>query len=463
MQMHRRESEYNRPLEFCDCMFRSVYFALCAHPSRKFEQKVGVSCIRDLMQRVLNDPGSSWTTEWEMCYNCMYDYIVSHGTASLRLRGNHRLFAPWVGRFFASDTVRTRQMFVQLARYHVLEMRVHCTEPECIALRCFLEAHAIHMEVHTSLPAMSTLSRTNESMFIHLFQNERGHFNQIVDVTAARLDVFHYDEFHNALHGVGLGRGVAESSQLGTFQRSSESQSISSASQSLSSESQSQSSASQSQSSASQSQSSAAQSHSSASQSPSSASQSSVSSSQRPSQSSGASQSPVAGGASPPPVAGDASQSHVSSESQSTVSSDSHSSVSSSSVSSRSPLISLGTSRSPLISLGTSRSYSTLSPSHSSLKKKKVHLTSPHLTARTSSVSSPNPSTFGMSVDETDASHVEQIKKKQVAHERKLLFKKCATVQLLIEAYLKSQGYTRCELHYHNKRVLHVKAKPNDG
>ena len=87
------------PTEYCDCLFRSVYSALHAHP--ELEQKVRVYCIDDLMRRVLNEPGSVWTTGWEGCYGGVYDHIVSRGVS----RGASCLrVSTWIERFFALDT-----------------------------------------------------------------------------------------------------------------------------------------------------------------------------------------------------------------------------------------------------------------------------------------------------------------------------------------------------------------------
>ena len=199
MQPYRCESDDHRPFDYCDCLFRSVYSALRAHPSQ-VEKKIGLSCIYDLMQRVINEPGSLWTAEWEKCYGCLYDLVVSRGTSCLRSSDNNQLLlAPWIERFFALDTLRTRRMFVQLARYQVLERKVHATEPECIAVCCFLEAHRIHMVVRNELPIRSTRSETNEFMCIHLFRNESGHYNPIIDARAARSVLFHGEALHNAL------------------------------------------------------------------------------------------------------------------------------------------------------------------------------------------------------------------------------------------------------------------------
>ena len=178
------------PTEYCDCLFRSVYSALHAHP--ELEQKVRVYCIDDLMRRVLNEPGSVWTTGWEGCYGGVYDHIVSRGVSCLRV-------SPWVERFFALDTLRTRRMFVQLARHHVLERMVHATEPECLAVGCFLEAHGICLVLQrTPPPIRPPRGETNGCPCIHLFRNERGHFNPILDVRHARSALPRHDALHRA-------------------------------------------------------------------------------------------------------------------------------------------------------------------------------------------------------------------------------------------------------------------------
>lgn len=180
------------PLDHCDCLFRSVYSALCAdRPRAKVEQTLGVSSAYDLRQRVLNEPGSAWTTQWEACYDAMYAQIARRGTSCASR------FAPWVGRFFAADTLRSRRAFVQRARHHALALSAHATAPECLAIESFLAAHHTRMVVHRVLP---TAVRTNESTCIHLFRTERGHFHPILDAHAARWDVRHYGAIHDALH-----------------------------------------------------------------------------------------------------------------------------------------------------------------------------------------------------------------------------------------------------------------------
>jgi hypothetical protein len=117
---------------------------------------------------------------------------VSRGASCLRV-------SPWIDRFFALDTLRTRRMFVQLARHHVLERMVHADEPECLAVGCFLEAHGICLVLQrTPPPIRPPRGETNGCPCIHLFRNERGHFNPILDVRHARSALPRHDAVHRA-------------------------------------------------------------------------------------------------------------------------------------------------------------------------------------------------------------------------------------------------------------------------
>jgi hypothetical protein len=49
---------------------------------------------------------------------------------------------------------------------------------------------------------------------------------------------------------------------------------------------------------------------------------------------------------------------------------------------------------------------------------------------------------------------------KMIMRERRILLKKLANVQARIEARLIQTGYTRCELHHRNRRVVHIRSKP---
>ena len=179
----------------CDCLFASVYGALCIHSSR-VRTTLRVACALDLTQRVCNEPGSAWTTAWEKSYMRMYDTVVRQGASWIITPSS---CVPWVGRFFAADTLRTRTMFLQLARWHVLNRRVRAIEPEYIALRFFLDAHRIHLQVHTSFIVAPVTAGTHESPCIHVFRTNRGPFHPILDTQAALASVCHYSLLHAAL------------------------------------------------------------------------------------------------------------------------------------------------------------------------------------------------------------------------------------------------------------------------